>query len=678
MNYRAHSLLFLACLVLTTPLAARSTNDADTLQLLQRVLNYKSTLSGAADTIRTNVYVRYYLLTEKRNFTLASVPTMHAIARGGTEFAGENFNDILVADGIQLSSVQRINIGTVPHYRNVMTVMTKYLMPDIYGKTLFTNQMLSPFNKNNTKLYKYSIRKTTGNIAEITFRRKRRNTQLVSGSALVDSTTGRITWIHIRGEYDNIVFYIDATMGEEGQYSLFPKSCDIRSTFNCLGNKIAARYHSIYANALAPPDTLRNSHDTALMDSLRPQPLPDDIKALYAQHDSIESLKGTPYEEKTSTTNWSQTLWNSVGEHVVQRTKGSFGTESQGSYRLSPIFNPLFFGYTGHKGFTYKLRFRLRYNFTPNRDILMFIRGGYSFKQRQLYYSVPITFNYNKRKGAYVKVELSNGNRITYKDQNNTAVTTLLDSLGHDTKKMKTFRDFYVKATNNYEFTSHWGGQIGFVYHKRSAVDREGFRLAGLTAKYFSIAPWVELKYRPWGWDGPEFTVEYERGLKLGKADLVYERIELDSRWRRPFNRLRSLSMRLGGGLYTKQGKGANFLDFSNFREESLPASWNDDWSGTFQLLGTSRYNSSKYYVRANVTYESPLMLLSYLPLVGRLMEAERIYANALVMEHMHPYMEYGYGFTTRLFSMGAFIAFRNFSYDGIGCRVAFELFRDW
>lgn len=48
-------------------------------------------------------------------------------------------------------------------------------------------------------------------------------------------------------------------------------------------------------------------------------------------------------------------------------------------------------------------------------------------------------------------------------------------------------------------------------------------------------------------------------------------------------------------------------------------------------------------------------MLLSRIPYVGRFMEIERIYINTLFVEHLHPYVEYGYGFTNRFFSMGIF-----------------------
>ncbi len=675
-KFRINTLFLLLFFLFLGVNEAYSAHASDSLEILQRVLNYKQLLCVDDDTISTNMYLRYSYRTDRRNFTLVTIPTMHSIASGGREFAGESFSDIRIANGVLIDSERLLNIGTIPRYRTVMPTTWKYLMPNIYEKTLFDGQVLSPFSATNTKLYKYKINILPNNVAEITFRRRRVNTQLVNGSALVERSTGKILWVNIRGEYDMIIFYINAQYNEQGAYSLFPKTCDINAIFSFLGNKITASYHSVYDNPVSLPDSILNSHDVSLMEEVRPSPLPDDIKAIYHKDDSIKNYRDSTGIQPNK--DWGKILWNSVGEHVVKRTKGNFGAEDQGSFRLSPLLNPLYVGYSRRKGITYKLKFRGNYNFTPNRDLSIYIRAGYYFKLRQLYFNIPLTFNYNKRKNAYVQFDIGNGNRINYSNVINKDKVAILDSIGRDTKDMKTFRDFYMKLVNNYDFNSKWGGQIGIVYHKRTAVDKEGFSIAGIEPRYYSVAPWVELRYRPWGWDGPRFSVDYERGLKLGKADLVYERIEIDAIWKRPFNRLRSLSMRLGGGFYTHQGKGSHFLDFTNFRDETIPQDWNEDWAGSFQLLGSERYNSSKYYVRANVTYESPLMLLSYIPIVGRLMEEERIYINGLIMQQMHPYVEVGYGFTTRLISLGAFIAMRNTSYDGIGCRVALELFRDW
>ena len=84
--------------------------------------------------------------------------------------------------------------------------------------------------------------------------------------------------------------------------------------------------------------------------------------------------------------------------------------------------------------------------------------------------------------------------------------------------------------------------------------------------------------------------------------------------------------MRIGTGFYLHRHHKAYFLNYENFKENNIPGGWNDDWSGEFELLRSDNYNASNYYIRANFTYESPLLLLSWLPLVGNYMETERIY----------------------------------------------------
>ncbi len=644
--------------------------------ILNRVMTYKDREKIPDDTIKTNVYLRYYFNRVKKNATLNIIPTMYAISRGGKEFAGESYNDVLINDGEMIKSTRRLNISTIPHFKNTMPTLVKYLTPDVYDKTLLDNQLLSPFNSHNQKLYKYKIIEIDDTHAEITFHPKRRNTQLVSGSATVNSETGQILRVKLNGEYDMINFHIDALMGKQGPRSLYPETCDINSTFRFLGNKITCSYHSVFDNLVTLPDTLVDSHDVALMDELRPTPLPDNIEEIYVRADSIakeKALRDSPKKER-----WHRILWDLIGDNLVNRIKGNFGTDNQGSFRLSPIINPLYLGYSNSKGITYKFKLNASYAFTPSQEISLNFRAGYSFKQHQFNFTTPITYTFNRKHNGYVQYEIGNGNRITYANIVNHIKNDHPDVQNLDSVNMKYFKDFHMKLVANYDITPKWGGQVGLVFHKRSAVDRGAFHEAGLQARYYSFAPMLELKYRPYGYKGPIFTVDYERGIHAGLADMEYERFEFDASWLRKFNRLRSLSMRLGGGFYTSQNKSSYFVDYTNFRDETIPVGWNDDWSGEFQLLRSEWYNSSKYYIRGNVTFESPLMALSLIPYVGRLMELERVYMNFIFVDHLHPYIEYGYGFTNRFFSFGVFLATKNLAYDRIGCRFAIELFNDW
>lgn len=72
------------------------------------------------------------------------------------------------------------------------------------------------------------------------------------------------------------------------------------------------------------------------------------------------------------------------------------------------------------------------------------------------------------------------------------------------------------------------------------------------------------------------------------------------------------------------------------------------------------------------------MIATAWLPLIGKYIEAERLYVSSLVVNHLHPYTEWGYGVTTRAITLGFFAAFKNTKFNGIACRFGFELFRDW
>lgn len=640
-------------------------------------MEYGQSIRDTTDTIGSNVYSRYYIKTEKRNFTLMLVPSMYAVSRGRREYAGETFNSIKIKDNTVISSVRRLDVGTVPHHRNTMSSLWKYLKPEIYNVTIFDNQILSPLNTNNKKLYKYDITYLTNNRAEVVFRPKRYNTQLISGSAIVDRKTGRVIRMRCMGEYDMVSFNINILMDKDGALSFLPKECNMSARFHFMGNKIKVSYRSVYGIKASLPDSIVNSHDANLMSKVRPDALPKYFKNVYTEHDSIR-IDNSAKRDSTEEKRWDKVLWDAFGAHIINRTKGNFGSNSQGAFRISPILNPLYLGYTGRKGLTYKLKMRGSYAFSMNTEISLHFNAGYSFKQRQLYYQIPLRFSFNKKRDGFIEFEVGNGNRITTSDIVEQVKNEKPDNIDWDKMNLDYFKDLYFKAHVHYDFSDKFGIQPGFVYHRRSAVDYKGFEIASRPAKYYSFAPSLQLQYRPVGKKGPIITTDYERGIRMGEADMEYERFEADVAMKRRFHSLRSISMKFGGGFYTSKSKNSYFLDYTNFKEENIPGGWNDDWTGEFQLLNSNWYNASEYYIRTNITYESPLMIFSRIPYVGRLMELERIYMNVLYAERLNPYIECGYGFTNRFFSMGFFSAISNKNFEGIGFRFGFELFRDW
>jgi hypothetical protein len=185
------------------------------------------------------------------------------------------------------------------------------------------------------------------------------------------------------------------------------------------------------------------------------------------------------------------------------------------------------------------------------------------------------------------------------------------------------------------------------------------------------------VRLTPWQ-KGPTLAANYERSISnLFRSNLSYERWEFDGVYKHVSKGIRIFNFRVGTGFYTQRSTNY-FVDFSNFRDNNLPTGWEDDWSGQFQIADSRWYNESNYYLRGHISYDSPLVMLSWLPFVGNMVETERLYLSALNIKHTRPYIELGYGFRTRYFSTGLFAGFLGTQHHSFSCKFTFELFRRW
>lgn len=671
-----HAIIILLCFgAWAAEATARGSLTATDSLVLNRIFNYKATVDVLLADTSAYVYTRYDLGVQRRNFLLLFVPSLYAIAKGQREYAGEVYTRLDVGDNTVKSSVNAIHTSTVPHNRMAMRPVAEYLIPHIYDETMTgSNHTLSPFNRINARYYRYTVTPLVGGMADVLFVPRVANTQLLYGKAVVDAATGRVISTAFYGEYDMIRMKFRLEMGDEGAASLFAKTVSVDSRFSFLGNKIDGSYFTYYGAESTLPDTVVNSHDRALMDSIRPVPLPQRNTEAYARYDSLQTVDSLHHESK-----WKTILWDVIGDNLVNRISSKFGAHDQGYFRLSPLLNPLYLDYSHNRGLSYRMKIRARYNFSVNSSIELYIKGGYSFKLHHFYYRNTLRYTFNRRHGGYIEMEGKNGTR-----QTSSEITDIIKSMKSSDIRwgelgVEYFKHSSLKLTINYDLTDRWSVQPAMVYHHHTAEHRRQLIAVGQPGEYKTLAPSLKIQFRPSGWHGMAITADYERGLKDTEHNGTgYERIEGDWAWKIPLSAVRALSLRAGGGFYTSRSSNCYFVNYDNFQENNLSDGWNDDWSGDFQLLNSHWYNVSEYYFRANATYESPLMIMSHLPWVGKYMETERLYVNVLWVTKLHPYIEYGYGFTNRLFSMGFFAATRNTTFDGVGIRMALELFSGW
>ncbi len=685
------------------------------------------------DTLTTNVYQRGHLRLIHHNITLAAAPTMYHLVRRGRQAQTEHFWEEYGASAFyhdaRPTAICNIRLTTAPHRRHPLPSLTDYVQPRLYAANLFKGGILSPLCAENRKFYRYQETPTGAGVVRISFRSKLRSTQLVrQGNVTVDAATGRILAFTFEAEFDLVHFTLRGAMPATAEApSIFPETCDMDGLFRFLGNRVGFGLNLRYGLPVTLPDSLVLAADTALMAALRPMPLTAEEQALISAHykrrqgasrasSNVESAPDSAAESPskadvdtifiapdtlrladdtlylaadtlflTPTTyvpgepQPNSRFWSSLGQGVLRRIHTRIS--DRGNLSLSPLLNPLYFGYSRSKGFVYRLSARARYAFSDDADIALQVRGGYSFKQHRAYFRAPLTWTFTKRHNGYVFAYFETGNRISDSSIRDEVISTSrADTIRWDRMNLTLFKDLRFRAGAGYGILRHFLDlEAGADIHVRRAVDKAAFLLANRQHTYRSVAPYAQLRYYPLGRSMPWVaTTTYEQGVRALGGDIPYRKLEFDTQAKHLFSRMRTLSLRAGFGGYIHYNDRASFIYYENFQQDNIPGGWNDSWTGEFELLKSAWYNASDYYVRFNATYESPLLLLSWVPTIGTIVEQERIYFSAATLRGMNPYVEAGYGFTNRVFSLGVFTGFSPHRFEGVGVKLGFELFGGW
>jgi len=669
---------------LTVILSTSASGQSPDSLVLSLMFGFRKSIGDSLPEQTTNVYMKHLYQTHRRNATLWTVPTLYTIAGGRRAFVCEEYGRLTSHSDGRRDYRRQAYYTTIPRQRSTMSILFDFVMPSLYGVTLYGDHILSPFNRENRTYYRYAFTGHTDTTLTVAFRpRFVRNTQLVKGKATVDSSTGRIIKVSMEGEFDMLRFTAHATLGSQGASALRPMQSETHVEFKFMGNKVSSHFVALFDCPTTLPDTADITGDRHLIDSLRPIPLTDEERYVYAasehrqkpeQTDTLKSTKDT-IPQKPHHNYLKEIAWDIIGENLIHSIRARTN-DGNGYLKLSPILNPQYISYSHSKGFSYKMRLGARYSFSPSVSIESDPYVGYNFKLREVYWEVPARFKYNSRLNARLDFAIGISNRIG----NNSVLKEIRDDYGDrpelDNKKLDLFDDHYIRLFNVLSPADWLILETGVVYHNRHSLNPREMEAFGKPTRFTSIAPSLGVKLQPWK-KGPTMSIDYERGIKAGEVNMTYERWEADMSLKHRMKRLQTLNMRLGGGLYTTRGNNY-FMDYANFRDNNIPEGWDDDWSGHFQLLSSDLYNASDYYLRGNISYETPLLAAALIPLVGRYVERERFYWSGLLLANTRMYSELGYSFTCRFASVAFFASFFNTTYQEFGSKFTFELFRRW
>ena len=504
----------------------------------------------------------------------------------------------------------------------------------------------------------------------------------------------------IDGQYTGIVTYQEIT----------PKT-----SFPTKEGKEKSRY-DLTSSFVLRCDTNAYVRDTAFLNTLRPIPLTAHERTLYSDFYRQDSI--IRWQEKHKSKR--RAFWGEVGDVLINNY--TLDLARLGHVRFSPLINPLLISYSGSNGISYRQQFKYNCLFPGDKLLHIVPQIGYNFTRKEFYWSVNADFEYWPEKRAALHMDIGNGNRIYSSDVLDDLKAIPDSVLDFDKIHLDYFKDFYFRLRHTWEIVNGLTLDVGLSIHRRKEAERSSFEfvypetppvksadisvpngsdnrqpviqafdpsfLNRFRHAYTSFAPRVALTWTPglyYYMNGkrkvnlysryPTISVDWERGIEgILPNSGTYERIELDYQHQIPIGLMRTLYYRLGWGKFTNQ-KELYFVDFANFSRRNLPVGWNDEIGGVFQLLDGRWYNSSREYFRAHWMYEAPFLLMKHLMKYTQYVLNERLYLNALVMPHLKPYLEVGYGIGTHVFDFGVFASFANWRYKEIGCKFTFELF---
>jgi hypothetical protein len=696
--------------------------------IMQHVFQFSPLYAHVIDEYECDIYLKGRLNVYKRNRLIRYVPAMFRFEKGVNDYLFESLSEMhYTAPDIYDRKVKAVS-STFPRERSNVFDLADYLKMNIYSSSLMNDRLLSPLDPKASRYYTYLLDSIAGEDDDVQYKvsfiPKFKSTQLVKGYIWVSDQVWTIRRLYMAGVYDVVHFRIHLDMGERSTPEEFlPKRLRMDWIFRFMGNHMemknevdvnyrSVRYYSKgerirrsqnkHHHDLSESYRLTSDSTSLLTDKqrfaeMRPRALTseeDSLYNLFVAHTRQKELDKAERKVKKD----SYAFWGQLGDALI--SSYHLNLQGVGSVKCSPLLNPVLFSYSHSRGLSYKQKFKYnRYFKSTDRMVRIVPQVGYNFTYKEFYAQLYTSFLYWPQKQGQMEVKMGNGNRIyssAVLDELKQMPTANFD---FDEAHLDYFKDVYINAFHSVEPVNGLTVKLGLSMHWRRLAhpDLQNIPFAGnlslsvnqtINKEYNSFAPRLRVEWTPHqyyymngrrkmniGSTLPTFIFDYERGVKgvMGSTGR-HERMELDVQQRFALSALRSVAYRLGGGMFT-QHNGLYFVDFANFSRHNLPEGWNDEIGGTFQLLDGRWYNSSREYWRANVTYESPFILLRALKNWTGMVQQERLYGGVLFMPHLNPYVELGYGIGTHVFDFGVFVSSKRGNFDTVGVKFTFELF---
>ena len=486
---------------------------------------------------------------------------------------------------------------------------------NLYSQYIYGN-IYSPMAYLSGRYYNYSLdslwQENCENFYKIAFAPKINNYKFVEGYMVVAQSNWWVRSMHIAGNVEFIDYCNEVQMGEQGSaQEFFPVQLNVKLKGAVLGTRINGQFSEEFAYT-------RIGTQNFIPDSSLVKPQADPSAQL-----SGKQAKGIFF----------------VKDH-------SMNIKDKGSLYIAPLVSPLLFHYSTNSGLSYTQKLKYTRQIKDGRMFSVQPLIGYNFKYKEFYWAANGDYLYSPQNKGRIFIEAGNG-------------------------VPRDFRTSYAKFGHTMEMAENLSITTTAAQLHYSWLDPKEHPLD--KPSYTTFAPEVELQYKRKGY--PIVTLGYAHSIKgIFGSDVEFGRAEFDLQHKIDVGPMHSITYRAGFG-YALDYNYLYFVQFKNLKDNHLPHGWDDDIGGTFNLLTTVKYNEIDKYLRANIQYDAPLLLVPTLLRKVKYITKERLYCNLLLVDTMNPYVEMGYGIGTNIFNMGIFWGGEVDKWDRIGVKFTFEIF---
>ncbi|MBI5219824.1 MAG: carboxypeptidase-like regulatory domain-containing protein [Bacteroidia bacterium] len=173
----------------------------------------------------------------------------------------------------------------------------------------------------------------------------------------------------------------------------------------------------------------------------------------------------------------------------------------------------------------------------------------------------------------------------------------------------------------------------------------------------------------------PTFSVDAKFGVPdIALSDVKFIHLEAGIRQNIKMGPNNRLSYRLACGDFLLKDR-LYFTDYKHFNTQEIPVVVGD-FPNSFQFLAYYKYSANSGYAQGFVTYQSPYLVIKYLPWFSNRMWMENLYLSALYTEKCKPYWEAGYSMNQigLLCGIGVFVGFDKSKFYMVGVKASINL----